>query len=97
MGLNKDNRASISFSTIGDADLIEILSQVNYNFAGFCKELMRDGLRYRGLAPKQIKTHTMPIVQPTLQSALSTVKNAQPTFIDKESLKKRVEEKFDRL
>jgi hypothetical protein len=98
MGLNKDNRASISFSEIGDADLIEILSKVNYNFAGFCKDLMRDGLRYRGLLSKNSNTQIMmPTAQPTVQPTTSVVKKLQPTVVDKEQLKKHVESKFDKL
>lgn len=97
MGLNKDNRASISFSEIGDSDLIEILLRVNYNFAGFCKDLMRDGLRYRGLLAKTSNNQIMPTVQSTLQLTPSTVKKLQPTISDNVDKLKRIEAKFDRL
>lgn len=49
MGLNKDNRMTVSLSDIGDADLIEVLGKVDYDFSRFVRELLRDGLKYRGL------------------------------------------------
>jgi hypothetical protein len=94
MGLDKNNRASISFSEIGDADLIAILQEVNYNFAGYCKELMRDGLKYRGLAPKQNKVI---LPKPMVKLSESVVKKLEPSIINQEELIRHVASKFDKL
>lgn len=93
VGLNR-NKATISFSDIGDSDLIKILSEVDYNFAGYCKELMRDGLKYRGLVSEKKK----PIIISNEQKQIPTIeKKNQPTNIDKKDLLKHVESKFDKL
>lgn len=96
MGLN-NNRASISFSDIGDADLLEVLTKVNYNFAGYCKDLMRDGLMYRRLLSQTSNQQVVPTVQPTLRLSPQPVKQIKPTVIDKTELKRHVESKFDKL
>lgn len=99
MGLNKRNCATISFSEIGDAELIELLKTVNYNFAGFCKDLMRDGMKYRGLIKtEEIAKPTIEESRPFKMSADIIEKKKQiSTKIDSEMLKKHVESKFDKF
>ena len=98
VGLNKNNRASLSFSENGDADLLAVLRDVNYNFAGFCKELMRDGLKYRSL-PDKFKTQVVNIPPVMQESTIRTgvVKKQVSAVVDKDDLKKHVASKLDKF
>lgn len=97
----KNNKATISFSEIGDAELLELLNSVNYNFAGFCKDLMKDGMKYRGL----IKTEEIPKSIPKLTSESRPFqlseeikkKKQETQQMDREELKKLVADKLDRF
>jgi len=99
MGLLKNNRASISFSEIGDAELLAELEEVNYNLSGYCKDLMKDGQKYRAMMEQQQPFMPKAQAQPARKTYVprKPVPSSAPAEQSEEEKKKLVSEKLNKM